>query len=173
MTCVSPANRTNLFNLKLTGTENNPSPAPAKRGYIQDEDPGRPTWPGVGRSRRLMNDQEKDRVIVESLGECWHEWEYYSSYRLAGEESDERCVKCKRFKSELKVDSLSTWEGFGWWWERAQKMEWWVEFIVWLQHKYLRSNFQYDVRMIPIVFTNPIRGRDALYEFLLGRSKGR
>lgn len=21
-----------------------------------------------------MNDQEKDRLIVEALGECWHDW---------------------------------------------------------------------------------------------------
>jgi hypothetical protein len=113
-----------------------------------------------------MNDQEKDKVIVEALGGCSHDWEYWSPIRLCSENSDYQCKKCKAWRSEKDI-SLATPEGFFWWWERAQKMEWWDEFIS--EEISQDSNTRnYDLEVI-----NPTQGRDALYEFWVGRSKGR
>ena len=53
---------------------------------------------------KMPTDQEKDKLIVEALGECWHD-----AFRLS--------------------IPLATPSGFFWWWERAKKMEWWDDFI--------------------------------------------
>ncbi len=81
-----------------------------------------------------MNDEEKDALIYEALGETFP-------------------------KQRAKVRPLENWEGFGWWWERSQKMEWWEEFLAyhWLLASTPRSVYK---------IVNPIRGRDALAEFL-------
>ena len=114
-----------------------------------------------------MNDQEKDRLIVEALGECWHEWipdgTRYSFYGW-------KCRNCKNCKGYSVEDNppminLATWEGFGWTWEQAQKMEWWNDF--------LHSSSKTGLHKIDILgyYVHPIRFRDALAEFL-ERRKG-
>ena len=127
-----------------------------------------------------MTDQEKDKLIVESLGECWHEWEYDSHYNypraadvIDGSKYAELkaqlqilqkamlCV-CGSKHYKLPIPPLAAPSGFFWWWKRAQKMEWWDDFI---------RNFTYHDYLINLV--DLTRGRDALYEFLVERSKGR
>jgi hypothetical protein len=105
-----------------------------------------------------MIDQEKDKLIVESLGECWHEWEYDSHYNYP---KAMLCV-CGSKHYKLPILPLATPSGFFWWWKRAQKMEWWDDFI---------RNFTYHDYLINLV--DLTRGRDDLYKFLVERSKGR
>jgi len=57
---------------------------------------------------------------------------------------------------------FSTWEGFGWLWERAIKMDWWIDFKSFI--------LVYDHRTLEVEldFIYPIPFRDALKEYLKG-----
>ena len=115
-----------------------------------------------------MTAQEKDKLIVEALGECWHEWipdeTRYSFYGW-------KCRNCKNCKGYSVEDNppminLATWEGFGWTWERVQKMEWWESFCrsLWILGPF-------NPVVVPSSYIEPTRFRDALAEFL-ERRKG-
>ena len=112
-----------------------------------------------------MTDQEKDKLIVESLGECWHEWEYDSHYNYP---KAMLCV-CGSKHYKLPIPPLATPEGFFWWWERAQKMEWWGQVMDWAYNRWLdtvnpglTSDQQFFLWLI-----HPTRGRDTAYEFFV------
>jgi len=101
-----------------------------------------------------MTDINKDRLIVEALGECWHEWEWKYGNPL--------CLKCG---SETGIDiALATWQGFGWWWERFLKKKWAKECI----HDYLVSKHEWDEPdpwFVPFDFIG-LGGRDFMAEWL-------
>jgi len=103
-----------------------------------------------------MTDQEKDKLIVEALGGCWHEWEFPTDNpNLA------ICRKCHTFPPRL---NFATWEGFGWWWERFLKQKWARECI----HDYLVTEYEWDEPdpwYVPFDFLG-IKGRDFLAEWL-------
>lgn len=103
-----------------------------------------------------MTKEGRDRIIVEAIGGCWHEWEdsKKESNRLT-------CKKCGSRAWPGVAADLSTPTGFFWWWPKAQKMEWWPEFC----EKVLAT---WDNLFFII---NPDRGAWALAEFLDGRKK--
>jgi len=108
-------------------------------------------WNKEGNS---MTDEQKDKLIVEALGECWHEY-------------DGTSVWCKHCGSLIygphDRPNLATPEGFFWIWERAQKKEWWPIFKAWF---WGHDGVRHLPMMIPEEFIDPIRGRDALAEWL-------
>lgn len=120
-----------------------------------------------------MTDQEKDKLIVEALGECWHEWEALSNQSLRL--GEDYCYMCHNYRLEVEeIPNLTTWEGFGWWWERAQKMEWWDNFWGYLCDTVVNKKIKlpdYADYCFTFYFIDPTRGRDALAEFLIGRTK--
>ena len=98
-----------------------------------------------------------DQQLFEKVkrdGECWHDPDV-----ILAEESYEGyfcpCVKCG--KNTTNPD-FTTWEGFGWLWERAQERAWWHEFMK-------KSGAVYGTA-ISISLINPIRFRDSLMKFL-------
>lgn len=67
---------------------------------------------------------ERDRFITEYFSECWHE------------SSDNRyCDKCYAGLSYNK--KFSTWEGFGWLWEKCKEKDWWFNFVKWVERQNL------------------------------------
>jgi hypothetical protein len=123
----------------------------------------------------MPTDEEKDRLIVESLGECWHEWKP----RTWHDGSTYVCKKCEHSEPAglHHNPTLATWPGFGWWWERMQKMECWEAFI-----EFVRSDWKYRVKVKTKEgwdaywwekLIDPTRGRDAAYEFFLAHPEGR
>jgi hypothetical protein len=115
-----------------------------------------------------MTDQEKDKVIVLALGECWHD-ERDPIYHSTQMGTSFRCTKCGlEFWARYNHPSLATPEGFFWWFPRLLKKDYAREFI----HDFCKAPRGYNV--IPIYYVNdPTRGRDAAYRFFVGRSKGR
>jgi len=70
-----------------------------------------------------------DKELFEKLcreGECWHEFEY-----LSARGHTKRCVKCSALDLFDKNPDFTTWEGFGWLWERAIEKDWWKAFWRW------------------------------------------
>ena len=118
-----------------------------------------------------MNREVRDKLIVEALrGGCWHEWSFRSAAYMCSQESDYECEKCNEWKSDQEFNSLSTPNGFFWWWPRAQKMEWWKDFIL-----HISSEWHYSLVVRSTwklaEYINPDRGADALAEFLEARKK--
>ena len=107
-----------------------------------------------------MTSQEKDKLIFEALGECWHVLE--PDYHGKLEHVCQRCGKL--FLPRKRERFFTTWEGFGRLWEQAQKMEWWQEFR---RDRGLCTNSQFFLTSL----INRIRFRDALAEFLERRKK--
>jgi hypothetical protein len=109
-----------------------------------------------------MTDKEKDKLIVEALGKKYTDWAG-SIWPING---DGQLGSC-----------LDTWEGFGWLWERAQKMEWWESFMDWIYTEYAKGYkgpefnrcAEYFVHPPYSAPLHPIRFRDALAEFLEAR----
>lgn len=49
-----------------------------------------------------MNDEIRKLLTEKVLGECWHEWEYYSVTMLASDDAgDYRCKLCKEWKGDV------------------------------------------------------------------------
>ena len=110
-----------------------------------------------------MTDEQKDRAIVEWLGECWHEWKYDSrpNYIKAMP-----CI-CGEKHYQLPIPVLTTWPGFGWLWERMQKREEYMDFVVF-------SGGHVDVDFDRYVFDgilHPPLFRDAVYNFITVEGK--
>ena len=112
-----------------------------------------------------MTDQEKDKVIIEWLGECWHEWESDLVEGESGQYSYScSCKKCGigKFSSKGVSLDLSTWSGFGWLLERLRKREEYMDFVVF-------SGGHVDVDFDRYVFDgilHPPLFRDAVYDFI-------
>ncbi len=115
-----------------------------------------------------MTKENRDRIIIESLGGCWHEWEHGETV-----ENDWHCKKCWRNYSHGygfdPMNQINTPNGFFWWWERAQKMEWWGEFWMFFAKKYFIEP-KTTTELVSLLI-NSDRGADALAEFLEGRKK--
>ena len=110
-----------------------------------------------------MTDQEKDKLIVETLGEHHPDMIFPECI----------CKICGKRQMEHSVPYyLDNWEGLGWIWGLAQKMEWWDEFLNFLWHKEYPKTFCPCMDDgIPVKYIPPTRFRDALAEFL-ERRKG-
>jgi hypothetical protein len=103
----------------------------------------------------VMN-QERDKLIVEYFGECWHELENF------------RCNKCNAKVYQLNEGhrDLSTWEGFGWLWGKMRKDEkLWERFLLWL----IKDDRLCTYIALCVLIDDPDRLADAVYEFLKGR----
>ena len=111
-----------------------------------------------------MNDQEKDRLIVLALGECWHEWEKDGPNTDPEIASIKICIKCSKDNRYHRIPPLATPEGFFWWWERVQKQKWYDVFIQWAK-KHLRNQHGPPVLWWEKFF-HEVRGRDVLAEWL-------
>jgi hypothetical protein len=118
----------------------------------------------------------KSKYIFEQLarpGECWHEL----NYTCPAVSFPIKCKKCGvdavdwAGRNLAPVVDLSTWEGFGWAWERAQEKEWWWKFLC--QNLYSKESWD-DLTpndndgMLYEELVNPTRFFDALYDFLKG-----
>jgi len=98
-----------------------------------------------------MTDDKKDRLIVEALG--------VSYVKKFG-----RSIAIIQNSNPEFIPNLATPEGFFWTWKRAQKMEWWLEFIcVSSSANFLAIS---SLSKYLIKFINPTCFRDALAEFL-------
>jgi len=119
--------------------------------------------------------EDAARTITERvLGECWHEF----IFNREGMEFP--CQNCGEMFNRNDLYSTgklilmakypldpSTWQGFGRWFEKAQTMPWWWEFVIWFLRRdarVMRTNSQ-----IWIDFINPIRAANLITEFLVER----
>ena len=106
-----------------------------------------------------MDNEKRDKLIIETLGGCWHEWNGYSGpggpYII--------CYKCKKDHQNAHPNSLSTSSGFFWVWDRAILKEWFREFA----HDFCKAPIGFNV--FPNFYINPDRFAAALAEFLEGR----
>ncbi|MFA7581867.1 MAG: hypothetical protein WCX99_03045 [Candidatus Paceibacterota bacterium] len=112
----------------------------------------------------------KDQFIFEKLareGECWHEWKQI--YDSGGS----RCIHCgkhwplfpdqetQRIIQRSTVPDFTTWEGFGWMWERVIEKEWFFEFFKKLPvNTFWRAEIAQTMHL-----NNPIRLRDELAKY--------
>jgi hypothetical protein len=108
-----------------------------------------------------MTDQEKDKLIMEALEECFHEYDW-DRLRVGGAV----CIKCGHVG--LRV-ILATPEGFFWTWPRLRKdKKLFKEFI----QDYLTSECEWhepDPWFLPFELVDFTHFRDTLAEFLEGR----
>jgi len=112
-----------------------------------------------------MTDQKKDRLIVEALGECWHEWGNPSMHDPEMLQT-RICKICGKNNENDWIPKLATPEGFFWIWPRMQKMLWGAEFLEW----WWMGSESVPKAFYLIAFNiNPPRLRDSLAEFLEGR----
>ena len=76
-----------------------------------------------------MTDKERNKIIAEALGLCWHEWE-------ATQFPHCKCKHCGEVIIGIEEDGtehdFSTWPGFGIIMEKGWKREWWLIFWEWL-----------------------------------------
>jgi hypothetical protein len=64
----------------------------------------------------MTNQEQKDKELVEWLGRCVHKWIDKNELFF--------CIKCgvqTGDKSDYLIPNLSTWDGFGWVWDRMKK----------------------------------------------------
>uniref|UniRef100_A0A6M3LNN6 Uncharacterized protein n=1 Tax=viral metagenome TaxID=1070528 RepID=A0A6M3LNN6_9ZZZZ len=96
--------------------------------------------------------EEKNRIIAEALGLCWHDWEK-SIYEGPPDEwgrtfpiKSERCKNCNSLSLTQIEDNpdFSTWPGFGLIMEQGPKRRWWNSFIpivgIWIIQWYVGEN---------------------------------
>lgn len=96
-----------------------------------------------------------DQQLFEKVkrdGECWHKATQYGW-------CDECAKDFDNPQPDFTVPDFTTWEGFGWLWERAQEKEWWEEF----QQIHCHYGISYDDIRVNLI--NPIEFRNALMEF--------
>lgn len=114
-----------------------------------------------------MTKEERDKLIIEELGGCWHEWKGLG-HTFPGAWS--KCPKCYKHPIYMYPNlSLSTPNGFFWVWDRLWKMKWSGEFLIYLQEN--ANLWKYDPQAFPVYFINPDRFADALAEFLTQRKE--
>lgn len=71
---------------------------------------------------------ERDQFLTEALGACWHDVHRDSWENDYGDLVIEyRCVKCKAL-SPMQND-FSTWNSFGWLFEKCQSKDWWDAWV--------------------------------------------
>ncbi len=115
-----------------------------------------------------MTKEERDKLIVEELGGCWHDKE---CCRECGKQYDDsKHIKygqdldnpLKHEFDDLRKDNLdlSTPNGFFWMWNKIVNRGWFREF----SHDFCKAPRGYNV--FPNFYINPDRLMDALAEFL-------
>jgi len=112
----------------------------------------------------------KDQFIFEKLareGECWHEWTEY--YNEKGLELGSICTKCDAIDDKYNYfnPDFTTWEGFGWMWERTEEK--YPEFFDSDKRGVFMPIKRADIGVREICTShrliNPIRLRDALADY--------
>ena len=75
----------------------------------------------------------KDEFIFKKLarvGDCWHKWKRIQVKRPKGRSVTIACIYCNAILSSKTANpDFTTWEGFGWMWERVIEKEWFFEFF--------------------------------------------
>ena len=105
----------------------------------------------------------KDKYIVERLGYCWHEWVENKGHQSCNEPI--MCDKCWNYPGEGPPNpDLTTWEGFGWLWDRFAGGEGFLK--VW-EKTHANAPWSGEA-WTAIHLVNPTRFRDAVYEYLHG-----
>ena len=69
-----------------------------------------------------MTNEERNKIIAEALGLCWHVRKYSINSPTFG-----RCIKCGVIYASHP--DFSTWDGFGLIMERGTERRWWKCFI--------------------------------------------
>ena len=67
-----------------------------------------------------MTNEERNKIIAEALGLCWHVRKYSINSPTFG-----RCIKCGVIYASHP--DFSTWDGFGLIMERGQTKKWWIK----------------------------------------------
>ena len=111
-----------------------------------------------------MTKNERDKLILEALGECEHNFPPIST------ESPFRCLKCGMLYVLCSRPDFSTPDGFFRVWNGAKEKEWWYEFLEWclIQIEGVITKYIFS---FPIIFINPDRFADAVAEFLEKREE--
>jgi len=103
---------------------------------------------------------ERNKVLAEAMGECWHSFE--------GSITGRECIKCgaefwaNEIETANKKHNFSTPDGFFKLWEWSQKQEWWVHWGT--------KNGDYGIPLIQELFINPDRFANAVYVYLKEQS---
>jgi len=78
----------------------------------------------LAQMEKKLNDEEKDKLIVEAMGECWHEFARNKTLN-----THFFCIKCCIETNNYHLNKhLATPEGFFWIWPRLKKQPWYVAF---------------------------------------------
>jgi len=107
--------------------------------------------------------------IFEPKG-CWHEWEWIPLSGMQCKNCDidvygeENPLFIQRIPLPENPD-FSTWQGFGWLWQRAKIMPWWDEFALKWTYNIDPENGRYD-GYIDDDIVNPFIFCNKLKEFL-------
>ena len=118
--------------------------------------------------------EEKNRIIAEGLGLCWHDWEK-SIYEGPPDEwgrtfpiKSERCKNCNSLSLTQIEDNpdFSTWPGFGVIMERGPGRKWWESFFAWLWEAFNTQIDFYLFGVLPISHINPPIMQDKLATWL-------
>jgi len=119
-----------------------------------------------------MTDQEKNQIIHEAMGLCWHKWENPCK---EGYEIISSCLKCGKSSLLHKNPDYSKWEHYGPMLEWAMEQEWWPRLVVeWMMGSVHTIAHEIEGRPwlnyhIPQQYLNPLRGSTAIVEFLKER----
>ena len=116
-----------------------------------------------------MNKEERDKLIVEALGGCWHifsgeiiDWHEDFGYQY-------HCMKCGQniWKESEKIN-LSTPNGFFWALKKAKKMPWWDKFLSCYLNGYLgeTSSQIEELNHMPLKYIDPDTFANTLSIFL-------
>jgi hypothetical protein len=107
----------------------------------------------------------KDEFIFKKLarvGDCWHKWKRIQVKRPKGRSVTIACIYCNAILSSKTANpDFTTWEGFGWMWERVIEKEWFFEFFKKLPvNTFWRAEIAQTMHL-----NNPIRLRDELADY--------
>ena len=114
----------------------------------------------------------KDKYIVERLGHCWHEfgvsWEYMPTLVV------KKCKKCCiLFNDNYDNPNFATPNGFFLLWDKIMEDDdLWCELHTHLWYNDLGIHGDY-LTYVHYEIINPIRFRDAVYDFFLGQDDER
>ena len=125
-----------------------------------------------------MKNLERDKLLTEKLGFCWHE---NLPYRHEGTSvAGYFCKDCNTLfqgitkeyalkNAEKKNPNFSEWNSFGKLWDFATKQKWWNDFLI--QSKLAYKDYEQSERFMRYtskVFSivNPDKFADKLYDYL-------
>lgn len=100
---------------------------------------------------------DRDKFLIEAMGECWHKKTFWSGVGIICEE----CNDNHDLVRLMRID-FSTWPGFGKLWNWATEQDWWSGF-----NRYAEGT--HAMGGIPVSLINPDRFATAIYEYLKAR----